>query len=133
MSVAVVDLKAELRAESEKAAAKAPSPSPSSQEEERARLERQRQRQRQEAAASGSTAAQYVVPAPIYDPSKAAPPTKESVGDGFGAGGRGMTAVVGTSPDTLGLGSVAGQVRSGVWSGRLVRLGCCMRSLQYGA
>lgn len=102
MSVAVVDLKAELRAESEKAAAKAPSSSSQ---------ERPEQRLRQEAAASGSTAAQYVVPAPIYDPSKAAPPTKESIGDGFVAGGRDMTAAAGTSPDTLGLGGVAGQVR----------------------
>lgn len=76
---AVVDLKAELRAESEKAAAKAP-PSPQARTKQ----------QGSGASDAAAEAVQYVAPAPLYEP------TKELAGRLAGAG---MSS--GSASDTL--------------------------------
>lgn len=87
----MVDLKAELRTESEKAAAK-PSPSPSPQP---------RTKQQDSAAseaAAAAAAAKYVAPAPLYEPSK------ELAGDASGEGREGVV--------TAGLGDVTAAARA---------------------
>lgn len=76
---AVVDLKAELRAESDKAAAKAvSSPQPTAKQQDSVASE-----------AAATAAVQYVAPAPLYEPAEGVPPlaspSKGLAGDGSGA------------------------------------------------
>lgn len=101
MSAAVVDLKAELRAESAKAATKA---APSTQP---------RARQQDSMSSEAPAAVKYVAPAPLYEP-------KESTGDASVSPSDALTAGVGhvaaaargsLSLEKLDLSGISGQVQ----------------------
>lgn len=106
MPAAVVDLKAELRAESERAAAKPP-PSP------QPRTKQQDSTASEAAAAASAAATKYVAPAPLYEPPKelAGGLSGEAREDDVTAGLGGVTAAARTSLEKLDLSGVSEQVQ----------------------